>query len=48
MKIIHVLADGTVKEDITGFKIKPESAGEFYDVLIKIGAEKKKHKEALL
>ena len=36
MKIIHVLADGSVKEDLTGHRLNPDTAGEFYNVLSKI------------
>jgi hypothetical protein len=36
MKVIHVLADGSVKDDLTGYEVKPEIAGDFYNVLSKI------------
>lgn len=36
MKIIHVLADGSVKDDLTGYRVNPDTASEFYNVLSKI------------
>ena len=36
MKIIHVLAVGSVKDDLTGYRIKPDTAGEFYETVKKI------------
>lgn len=33
MKIIHVLADGTVKQDIDGHQVNTEDAKEFYEIL---------------
>ena len=36
MKVVHVLADGTVKQDIRGYKVKPESVPEFYSLLKRI------------
>ena len=36
MKVIHVLADGSVKDDLTGYRVKPDTAGEFYNVLSRI------------
>lgn len=36
MEITHVLSDGTVKHDITGYMVKPEKAEEFYSILLKI------------
>lgn len=46
MRIIHVLADGSVKYDLTGYKIKPDTAREFYNVLARInrgGVNEKKN-----
>lgn len=47
MRIIHVLADGSVKDDLTGYKIKPDTAREFYEVLAKIrsGTNEKKNQD---
>ena len=36
MKVIHVLADGSVKDDLTGYRVNPNTAGEFYNVLNRI------------
>lgn len=36
MRIIHILADGTVKDDITGHQVNPDMSGEFYHVLSRI------------
>lgn len=36
MKIIHILADGTVKADLTGHVVKPDTAKDFYKILEKI------------
>ena len=36
MKIINVLADGSVKDDLTGFLINPKTAKDFYEVMQKI------------
>lgn len=36
MNIIHVLADGTKKTDITGHVVKKTEAQPFYDILNKI------------
>ncbi len=36
MKIINVLADGSVKDDLTGFLINPKTAKDFYEVMLKI------------
>lgn len=41
MNIIHVLADGTVKDDITGYKVKPDTSREFYEILTKINSQRK-------
>lgn len=48
MKIIHVLADGSVKDDLTGYRVNPDTAGEFYNVLSKIfmnGTNEKKNEK---
>lgn len=36
MKIIHVLADGSIKDDITGYMLNPEMSREFYELLKRI------------
>ena len=36
MKIINVLADGSVKDDLTGFLINPKTAKDLYEVMLKI------------
>ena len=36
MKIINVLADGSVKDDLTGFLINPKTTKDFYEVMLKI------------
>ena len=36
MKIINILADGSVKDDLTGYRVNPNTAGDFYNVLGKI------------
>lgn len=41
MKIIHILADGTVKDDITGYKVPPNTSREFYNLLTKINSQRK-------
>ena len=36
MKVVHVLADGSVKDDLTGYRVNPDTTGEFYNVLSRI------------
>lgn len=36
MKIIHVLADGTEKTDITGHVVKKKDTEVFYDIITQI------------
>ena len=36
MKVIHILANGSVKDDMTDYKIDPDAAREFYNVAVKI------------
>ena len=36
MKVIHVLADGSVKDDLTGYRVNPDMSEEFYNVLNRI------------
>ena len=36
MKVIHVLADGSVKDDLTGYRVNPDTAEEFYETLKRI------------
>lgn len=48
MKAIHVLADGSVKNDITGYRVSPDTSKEFYHVLSRIygrGINEKKSEE---
>lgn len=48
MKVIHVLSDGSVKDDLTGYRVKPDSATDFYKVLEKIsrsGINEKKNEK---
>jgi len=41
MEVIHVLADGTEKKSIEGYRIKPEQNPEIYEILKKIGGKQK-------
>lgn len=47
MKVVHVLADGTVKADISGHIIKPDTAKDFYKVLEKINKRGKSHEKTI-
>lgn len=35
MKVVHVLADGSIRDDITGYRVNPDTK-EFYSTLEKI------------
>ena len=39
MRIVNILADGSVLEDLTGVLIKPDSAKDFYELLARINTE---------
>ena len=47
MKIINILADGSIKEDLTGYLVNPETAGDFYKVLKRISEVKKNGKKSI-
>ena len=44
MKVIHILADGSVNDDLTGYEVKPKIAGDFYNVLSRICGTKPNEK----
>lgn len=41
MSITHILADGTVKTDITGHIVKQEEAPEFYELIRRVTTNEK-------
>lgn len=43
MKIIHVLADGSIKNDITGYILNPEMSREFYELLKRINQKSRRN-----
>lgn len=45
MNVVHVLADGTVKADISGHVIKPDMAKDFYKILENINKRGKPHEK---